>query len=1189
MSYTIEQLLNLEQIRQLLESHQRLSGIAYGLFDTDENCLISTGCQEICIRFHRSNPDTAIRCRESKAFIKNCRNSSTGDFLEYRCKNGMIEVAMPLIIDGRHLATFFAGQFFYENEPPDRAHFIKQAEELGFDKDEYLALLDRVPLFSQEHIRNNLLFLHTMVQVLAETGLKNLRLAQKIERRKQTDRQLMLLNSALNHTRDATYLIDDQLRFIYVNDVACRDLGYSREELLTMGITDIDPDLNDEALARIAQHTRTVGPNSIETRHRAKDGHIFPVEVTGTVFEYEGQHYNLALARDMTAVKAAERERVLLNQAINHVHEAAFLITEDDRFVYVNEEACRFLGYFRDELLGMGVNDISPDMTPDTWREHWRELKANGTLTLEVHHQTRQGDIFTVEVNANFFQYDGIDYNLALCRDITERKKMEDALAIREQEFRSLAENSPDSIIRYDLEHRILYLNNGLVRKLGLVSADEVIGKQPIDIWPDRRFAAIDEGAQRAIATGEAQTVELIWTSHTGQVVFGQILVVPERDVRGCIVGTLAFGRDITGLKQTERQLVMLNHALDHVHEAAFLTELDEGKFLQVNQEACRSLEYSREELTGMSALDIDPNFSPQAVKESITELLRQGSMTFETCHRTKSGRTFPVELTATIFEFDGIKYSMCLVRDITGRKRFENTLGFIAQLGWTDTTDFLVALAQHLGETMEVDYVIIDRLDDSDPGMAETVALYAKGDIIPSMRYPLKDTPCNNVMGKKLCFYREGVQALFPADTLLVEMGVESYIGIPLWDSAGQTLGLIAIMDGKPFYDEGGVTQILQLVATSAAAALERRRSDALLQRREREFRTLAENSPDNIVRYDPGCRMVYVNPRLERTLGIPATALLGKTPTKKPPGVERLEYQARIERVLATGDDAEIDIILPGSGEGERHHHVRFVAERGANGEVTGVLAIGRDITERKLAELQLREKQQHLNDMALELTLSEERERRRIAIDLHDTLGQDLTLTRMRLGGLDKTALSSEQQKIVAEIKGTTENAIHRVRGLTRLLSPPIMESAGLEAALKWLARQIETDYSLQIAFCDDLSGKPVAREFQLELYNCVREMLINVAKHADTATACLTVCREADTLAIKVEDDGVGFDADAVLNGSNSDGFGLFTIKQRIMHMGGTFEICSKPGSGTEAAINVPLLKQAASNTTTGEQP
>lgn len=221
-------------------------------------------------------------------------------------------------------------------------------------------------------------------------------------------------------------------------------------------------------------------------------------------------------------------------------------------------------------------------------------------------------------------------------------------------------------------------------------------------------------------------------------------------------------------------------------------------------------------------------------------------------------------------------------------------------------------------------------------------------------------------------------------------------------------------------------------------------------------------------------------------------------------------------------------------------------------------------------------------------LELTLSEGRERRRIAVDLHDTLGQDLTLTRMKLGTLYKTQLSAEQGTLISDIKGLTEGAINRVRSLTRLLCPPVLESAGLEAALKWLARQIKTDYHLQVSFSDDLQEKRVGRELQVELYSSVRELLINVAKHAKSDTACLSLFRDVDTLAIRIEDDGIGFNVDATLE-HPGDGFGLFTISRRIAHMGGRFQITSKPGSGTEVAINVPLLKQVPPNTTAGEQP
>ena len=176
--YEFSQLVDLEQVRQLLESHHRLSGMAYGLLDTSENLLIAAGWQEICTRFHRVSPVTCERCRESDAFIKAHVQDTPGELLEYRCKNNMIDIAMPIIIDGRHRATFLTGQFFYDDDPPDREFFAAQAKALGFDTKEYLSALDKVPVFSRQYIRDNVLFLHNMVRNLAELGLKNLCLSQ---------------------------------------------------------------------------------------------------------------------------------------------------------------------------------------------------------------------------------------------------------------------------------------------------------------------------------------------------------------------------------------------------------------------------------------------------------------------------------------------------------------------------------------------------------------------------------------------------------------------------------------------------------------------------------------------------------------------------------------------------------------------------------------------------------------------------------------------------------------------------------------------------------------------------------------------------------------------------------------------------------------------------------------------------
>jgi PAS domain S-box-containing protein len=322
-----------------------------------------------------------------------------------------------------------------------------------------------------------------------------------------------------------------------------------------------------------------------------------------------------------------------------------------------------------------------------------------------------------------------------------------------------------------------------------------------------------------------------------------------------------------------------------------------------------------------------------------------------------------------TFYENDKAIRSVGTVQDITGRKRMEDALLFVAQRSWlADKDNFFEALAKYLGEALNVDYVVIDRLDEN-PDIAETIALYAKGEIVPNMRYTLKGTPCENVMGRRLCVYPQGVQQLFPEDTLLAEMGVESYIGIPLWDFSGQPIGLIALMDRKPLPDVAAATQLLQLVATRAAAELAREQSDRILRTREHEFRTLATSLPDNIVRYDREGRTVYVNPVLEKTLGAAATDMIGKRVREIHPNGDYEAYAQALDDTLASGENCEFELILPIPGKEQIVHHIRMITEHDDHGEVTGVLAIGHDITESKRAEEAL-----HLQTIELEEEVAE-----------------------------------------------------------------------------------------------------------------------------------------------------------------------------------------------------------------------
>lgn len=374
-----------------------------------------------------------------------------------------------------------------------------------------------------------------------------------------------------------------------------------------------------------------------------------------------------------------------------------------------------------------------------------------------------------------------------------------------------------------------------------------------------------------------------------------------------------------------------------------------------VNTRAVEMFCYSAEELLGRRLTDLMFAEDVPGTLQQMEQGLKQRLQASEWRFRRNDGQILwaLVSITPTFDSNNNLISAIAMLTDITERKLMEDALLFVAQRGWQVGADtFFNYLAQFLGETFDMDYVIIDKLDDN-PDIAETVALYAKGSIVPNMRYALKGTPCENVMGQQLCVYQQSVQQQFPEDTLLVEMGVEGYLGTPLWDFSGRPIGLIAMMSSKPISDYALAAQVLQLVATRAAAELERARSDRILRKREHEFRTLAESLPDNIVRYDLEGRAIYINPVLAKNLGVPPEDRLGKRVREFHTDASFDAYAEAVDAALASGKDSEFDIALPVQGQKDSIVQLRVLAERDEHGAVTGALAIGRDITMRKQAE--------------------------------------------------------------------------------------------------------------------------------------------------------------------------------------------------------------------------------------------
>jgi PAS domain S-box-containing protein len=295
-----------------------------------------------------------------------------------------------------------------------------------------------------------------------------------ITERKKAEEALRLTRFSIERAADAIFLVDATARILNVNEAASRLLGYSREELLSKTIHDIDSNFPSEAWPAHWTELKERGSFSFESMHGRKDGTVFPTEVTVNFLRHEGKEYNCAFMRDITERKQAEANLRLTQSAVDRAADMAYWITPDAKITYVNQAACDSLGYTKDELQSMTVADIDPDYQFDRWPGHWDELRQAGQLRFETRHKAKSGKIYPVEVVANFVSFGEREYNFAFTRDISLRKKAEAFAEGQRIVLDLIAKNAPlpDILSRLCLE--IERQDNGMLCSILLLEGTKL-------------------------------------------------------------------------------------------------------------------------------------------------------------------------------------------------------------------------------------------------------------------------------------------------------------------------------------------------------------------------------------------------------------------------------------------------------------------------------------------------------------------------------------------------------------------------------------------------------------------------------------------------------------------------------------------------------------------------------------------
>jgi PAS domain S-box-containing protein len=408
------------------------------------------------------------------------------------------------------------------------------------------------------------------------------RLTSSAENLEAVQHKLQLTDFSVDNISDAIQWITLDTRFWNVNQAACNMLGYSRDEYLSLSITDIDPYFSLEEWEVHLEEIRRTGSLYQNRFHKARNGRIFPVEITSNYIQYGDKEYYCAVVRDITERTKAEQEAAFFRSLIEYTRDPFYVLCPDEnyRMVYANRAACEHYGYTLEQLQTMTIPDWDPAFKMEGLDAMVQEMRDGIPIRFETIHKVASGRLVPVEVTSSILVHNGREYTCGYFYDITERKAMEDALKESEAryrtlflEFQALVNGIPDGLTLLSPDLEVLWANPASARSSAM-EPGEMIGRHCYEVRHGNSAPCEDCIVQKTFAGGEA--LETVAVAEAINRTF-ELRSVPVRADDGRIVKVIEIGRDITDQIEAESQRMELETKLLHARKLESLGILAGG------------------------------------------------------------------------------------------------------------------------------------------------------------------------------------------------------------------------------------------------------------------------------------------------------------------------------------------------------------------------------------------------------------------------------------------------------------------------------------------------------------------------------------------------------------------------------------------------------------------------------------